>query len=287
MVSTERSILVLGLQNTGKSSYIGQVLLRLLARGENRLEITHSPPSGPYQTLLQDLTSGLPPQHTPSDVYAETPIQLRDRERGESLVITWPEYAGEQLRRLVEDREVAPHWVQMARNSDIWLLLVRPTLARLPDDTITRGIPPQATDQPTQSDDNVDYLSVQAQLIEALQILSFLRKSPIYYTRNRPVLGVMITAIDDVADRKAGEQPDTLFEQILPMLRQYIHTNWVPQARMVFGVSALGRELNPNEPDRSFQIQGPESHGYLVMPDGTETPDLTKALTLLLDQLRA
>ena len=286
----QRSVLVLGLSRAGKSSYIGQVLSRLHARSEGRLRAARSLPSGPYRDLLAELAAGIPPQHTPHGVYEETPLYLQDTLYDQTVEILWPEYAGEQLREIIDQRRVPRHWAERVAASDVWILFVRPTLVPLPEDSVTRGIPPQsgetgslvAASQP----ETHEWVSAQAQMIEGLQILSFLRQSTIQRRRRSPVLGVVVSAIDEIRVRESGTSPEKLLADHLPMLHEYVRANWMEDACMIVGVSALGRELDPNQPDEAFQIEGPENQGYLVLPDGLETRDLTLGLSLLLDRAR-
>jgi hypothetical protein len=43
----------------------------------------------------------------------------------------------------------------------------------------------------------------------------------------------------------------------------------------VYGLSSLGKTLRKDEPDDDYLNSGPEQFGYIVMPDGSRTPDLT------------
>ena len=48
------------------------------------------------------------------------------------------------------------------------------------------------------------------------------------------------------------------------------------------GLSALGRALSMEEADEEFAIRGPEDFGYVVLPDGKQSPDITLPIQRLM-----
>src|SRR5687767_8381467 len=109
--ATDRtSILVLGMEASGKSAYIGQVLGRIQRVKTSRLTATSVPTSlKPYLGVLDRLERGLPPEHTEAEAYSETPLVLEDSVLG-PIQLTWPEYAGEQVKDLLTTREISNAW---------------------------------------------------------------------------------------------------------------------------------------------------------------------------------
>jgi len=72
-----------------------------------------------------------------------------------------------------------------------------------------------------------------------------------------------------------------MLKRQLPMLSEFITTNW--SHPIILGLSALERPLDKTVPDEEYITRGPEQFGYIVLPDGKTTPDLTFPLTVLLE----
>jgi hypothetical protein len=63
-----------------------------------------------------------------------------------------------------------------------------------------------------------------------------------------------------------------LYEQ-LPMLTSFIEATW--RCPTIMGLSALERPLSQIETDRDYAIRGPEQFGFVILPDGARTIDIT------------
>lgn len=65
------------------------------------------------------------------------------------------------------------------------------------------------------------------------------------------------------------------------MLSSFIHNTWAKPG--VMGLSALGQALSPTAPNEEYSNLGPEQFGYVVLPDGLHSPDLTLPIQYLLN----
>ena len=65
------------------------------------------------------------------------------------------------------------------------------------------------------------------------------------------------------------------------MLKEFVEANW--QDALILGLSALGRSLSPRGRDMEYVARGPEHFGYVVTADGSEAPDLTLPIGMMLD----
>ena len=64
------------------------------------------------------------------------------------------------------------------------------------------------------------------------------------------------------------------------MFRDFVASNWEDSS--VLGLSALARALDKHKPDEDYLTQGSEQFGYVVLEDGTHSPDLTLPIRELL-----
>ena len=66
----------------------------------------------------------------------------------------------------------------------------------------------------------------------------------------------------------------------LPLLADFIASNW--DDALILGLSALGRALDKEQPDEDYIAKGSERFGYVVLEDGTHSPDLTLPIRTLI-----
>ena len=111
-----------------------------------------------------------------------------------------------------------------------------------------------------------------------LQVLLYLRGGGIGQVSNIPNLCILLSCWDELDQT---ESPATILERQLPMFSQFVSSNW--SNPIVMGLSALERPLDKAVPDEDYVTRGPEGFGYVVMPDGANTTDLTVPLSILLD----
>jgi hypothetical protein len=288
MSAAPESVLVLGATASGKSSCVGQLVLRTELARDGRLRAAKGLSSyGAIDPVLKHLQIGLAPGHTEHGTYEESTLTLEDRNTGGEVRIVWPEFAGEQVEALARDRIVSPEWAARVQSSDMWVVFVRVTHMFLPADSLSRRIAPVASGAaPTSAREEGMVLSGQARLIELLQLLTFVRGIGGVQPIRKPVLGIALSCYDEVPDT-TGRPPAEVLRERLPLVADFVQSTWAPEAHLVLGIAALGRSLDPIEPDVDFLTAGPETNGYLVLPDGQSTPDLTLAVSLLLDRARA
>jgi hypothetical protein len=63
------------------------------------------------------------------------------------------------------------------------------------------------------------------------------------------------------------------------MFAEFITANWKENRLLVYGLSSLGKSLNPEISDDEYLDKGPENFGYVVTSDGLHEKDLTYPLT--------
>jgi hypothetical protein len=122
----------------------------------------------------------------------------------------------------------------------------------------------------------------EAGLIELLQILLFMRRTGREARIHTPRLAVAITCWDESHTDKTVVAPTDELRQITPMLMNFLQGLWEPESLTVVGVSALGKALSKDADDEEFIDRGPHRQGFVVLPNGSKTDDLTWPLNKLL-----
>lgn len=271
-MASERKVVRLALfgeSDVGKSHFGGQLLLRLnTERCELRMHGAASNLTA-FDEVTQRLNEGVPAAHTPAAVYYESVWPVVDK-AGAVMDLSWPDYAGEQVRLLLDERRIPLEWQDRVQLADGWVLMVRPKYAKISEDILSRplndiGGPSQFVERSKRSP--------QSQLVELLQMLSYARRIGTN-TAQLPVLAVILSCWDEL-EQVAGKTPQEVFSERLPLLAAFVQNNWQPERLLVFGLSALEGPLSGDKPNEKFINQGPEHVGYVVLSNGESNPDLT------------
>ena len=155
-----------------------------------------------------------------------------------------------------------------------WLLLVRLQQTRVSEDICSR---PLCTLKGAGVENREVQVSDQARLIELLQMLIYIRGAISTEPLVSPRLCVLLGCWDELG---VDERPATVLEQRLPMFSSFVQTIWAEPS--VLGLSALERPLSPRDRDMEYASRGPEQFGYVVLPDGRRSTDLTLPIQRLL-----
>ena len=86
----------------------------------------------------------------------------------------------------------------------------------------------------------------------------------------KPRLTILLSCWDEL---ETTELPAELLASRLPMLWSFVRSNWASPT--VIGLSALERALSKTDADLEYAIRGPEEFGYVVLPNGAKSTDIT------------
>ena len=277
------NVLMLGLSDTGKTTFLAQLFGRMRA-SEGALRLREAPAD---ITTIRDayarLAEGLSVQHTTSDV-TELPLALPAvTPSGEHVEINMPDYAGESLARLVREHHIDDMWRGMLTSSDLWLLFVRleqfpevPDLLDKPAGAIIESRQKAAKDD-SRTKGSASDLPLDMQLVELMQVLLHERKARPRRRGNLPRLNVLLSCWDELGDTDRNVPP-ALSSRRIPLLYQFLTVTWPASMLQFLGVSAQGQDLSPNKPDQNYAESTPAANGYLVDPGGERTADLSAAI---------
>jgi hypothetical protein len=230
----------------------------------------------PIKAIIDQLARGMAGQHTHAGLNQEISFVVANEHQQTAL--TFPDYGGEQIRDLVLNRLVPQRWQQLITQSDEWLLLLRLDEIPVLEDITIRGFAnlDDLRRRATKERDE-GTMSSPAFYIELLQMLLFVKGRSAIDRILHPRLTVALSCWDTL-QLPAGTEPLAELRRFLPMLTTYLEAVWQPDSWRVCGLSSLGRHLDPEVADEDFVDDGPENAGYVVLPTGEHTPDLTRLI---------
>lgn len=273
------TILVLGGPKSGKTHYGAQLAIRLM-KGTDTIKYFQQPENLElFEEPMERLGRGRLADHTPVAVSKDVilPIEL---ENGERAKVVWPDYGGEQIQEMFRSRTMTTEWSERATAAQGWMLMVRPELFRATRDLLHR--PLKDFEPSNGATATIPDWVPEVALVEMLQMLLFARRCGREARISAPRLVVALTCWDELSLSDATTTPQHQLKQLTPMLANFIQGLWHPNCLTVVGVSALGKVLSTTSDDEDFIDLGPHRQGYVILPDGRRTEDLTWPLSKLL-----
>lgn len=271
-------LLILGGPHVGKTHYIGQLYLRLTHRvsaKNHALQMAVQPSDlTAINHIIQRLREGRSAEHTPSGFNEEISFTVTDR-HGHHIALTFPDYAGEQVRRIVSQYLISPRWQELITQSDEWLLFIRPDEIK-PLEDITNRLRSHLIEQRPRAKEALakGELSDAAFYIELLQMLRYVKGQSALAAVRQPRLTVALTCWDKLPDVAIMPRPADQLRNCLPFLANFLAVAWEPAALRILGLSSTETTLDPVTPNEDF-VDGPEQKGYVVLADGSHSRDLT------------
>ncbi len=273
MAKVSNSLLIIGGSLTGKTHYGGQMLGRL-RQGQCQVKMREAAEDiSLFEEVLSCLGQGITATHTPTDTYGNLTLPLEISGMGE-IDLVWPDYGGEQIKHIMEDRKLSKKWRQRIINSNGWFFFLRLDHIKSFEDITSRPWTDIKNDNTKEEPTDVSWSS-QAYFIELLQF--FLHAKGVG-TTNRiklPAICIFLSCWDEIRGVKKGTRPEELLKGKMPLFTDYINSAWNKDYITIFGLSSLGKALKKNDPDEEFINKGPEGRGYVISPEGEKLSDLT------------
>ncbi|MBK8265215.1 MAG: hypothetical protein IPK80_28280 [Nannocystis sp.] len=277
-------LVLLGGPNSGKTHFAGQLYGRLRRRpGVLRLRQNQGTPPdlSALEGVLGCLEEGRPAEHTSMEVWEEVYLPLVDA-RDHAIELRWPDYGGEQLNELFDQRSVREEWRSRLAKADGWVLLIRLN-AETPYPDALEELLLRTEGHVGGAERSVKW-DANARWVEILQILLHVAGLGTVTRLQRPRLAVLLSCYDELGESLAP--PRERLAKTLPLVSAFIESNWESSAVSIWGLSALGRALDRDSTDDTFIDEGPENQGWVVTPEGgPPDADLSKPLAWLLGVL--
>ena len=277
-------VLILGGFSAGKTHYGAQLLSRLYHR-RGELQLRQAAPNlSLFEAALTKLSEGMTSEHTSRDLYETLVIPTRNS-AGDQIDLVWPEYGGEQFDDIAKKRLIPPAWATRVLESNHWILVIRLMSIKSEYDFISRPLDILSMSSSTQASQESQKSSVawftQSSLIELMQVLLFVKGQSIVRRISEPKLLVLLSCWDEL-DVQIGERPRDILATYLPLFCRFLDVNWIPESLLTYGLSSLSKKLSSEVPDEEYKNKGPESFGYVVLPDGSQSSDLTLPIASIL-----
>lgn len=268
------SILLIGKPHSSKTVFLSQLYSKL-QKNKSKLKLYKSVDDlSPIAGAREALASGVEPQTTPSEksVKFYLPIQIAEKQ----VDLKCPEYGGEQVLSIVENRELNKEWKSSIQESDSWILFIRLNNINKPLDISDVTYSDQNNKYSKESVSDTEYkISDQSFFIELLQILLHAKGTDYHKVNNKLKLAVVLTCWDEMS---TNDKPYDVLQSQLPLLLDFLESNWDENYLNIVGLSAQGFSLTTPGNKEKYQIEGPEEFGYLVMPDGAQSNDITELI---------
>lgn len=282
MDTTINTILIIGGPNAGKTHFGGQLYGRLSTRTEH-YRIT-SPPDDLtiFHEVLDNLNEGKSSGHTHVTSHQTLELEIEDN-AGIKSVFSFPDYGGEQIRAIVNDRRVNKIWKEQIDKSNSWMLFIRLDEIKAIEDVVNRGLPDQDILKNRNEKSEPMSLSDTAFYTELLQILLFVKKVGIKQRITNPKLTLVLSCWDLLPDEDQVKLPREVLKEKLPGLFSFINGTWTDEAYRIIGLSSIEKSLSNNDSDLEFVKKGPENFGYMITESGEKEIDLTRTISAFID----
>jgi hypothetical protein len=278
----KKNILIIGMSKTGKTHFGGQLYGRLKT-GENEYSLRETPDDlSLFQDILDNLNQGLEGKHTDAKLHETVVLPVVSKSKVE-IDLIYPDYGGEQLRGMIEQRKVNMTWQKQIRNSTHWFLFVRLDLIENIVDVTTKFYQQIEEEKNVKTkDSNITDLPVESSAfyVELLQTFLHVKKlSP--QSSAKPRLTILLSCWDK-PNYPENTVPDRILEKKMPLFSHFVKSCWLDDSLAIVGLSSLSRDLNSKTPDNEFALEGPENFGYFINENGKDEPDLTILLNQVL-----
>lgn len=281
-VTNQNTIIIIGGPNAGKTHFGGQLYGRLQTK-KSRYKIT-SPPEDLtiFKEVLDNLNEGKSAGHTHANEHKTLELKL-ENSNGIGSTFSFPDYGGEQIKAIVNDRRLNLVWKEQVDKGNFWMLFIRPDEILPVEDIVNRNLPDHEVLKKRNSEPGPIALSEAAFYIELLQILLFAKKTSLKNRIETPKLTIVLSCWDLLTPDEIKLMPSDILRRKLPALSEFVESNWDKGSLQVMGLSSTGRTLSDKVSDMDFVKKGPENFGYIITTDGQNEQDLTLAISSFIE----
>lgn len=288
----DRTCFLIGMPSSGKTTYLVS-LANMLIMGEHEtlLSLKNCDSLEGMENIqkeIENFNQFQPVGRTLGTAGGWVKIPLLDSQ-GEKTWLRIPDLSGEVFRDLVKERRLKKDIVSQLRAADMLLFFLN-------IDTITPSgrIPPgeesaiaiiekdyekdvveSGKARSAETDVEKKRQVTQTDVVELLQCV-------LHLIKNRIKVKFVVSAWDSIEKQLAPEDqiPEKCIEKFLPLLFQFLHTNFDRIDGQVWGVSAQGFDFTNQEELEKQILDDIGNHARVITPDGEEIHDLTRLLLL-------
>jgi len=273
----ENNILIIGGPNAGKTHFGGQLYGRLNSRQFSFKISPHNRPTDLtiFQDVLNKLAEGKRAGHTEASANRSVELKIHD-ENDNEVTFAFPDYAGEQVKSLVENRRISSIWKDYIDKSSSWLLFIRLDEIQPLEDIINRGIPNPSELQKRKAETPPMRISDATFFVELIQLLLHAKRISILNKIFKPNLTVVLSCWDEL-NFPDNPLPSAVLQERLPFFYSFIKNNWMENSLSIIGLSSTEKTLT-DESDEDYLELTPINFGYFIDCKGNKQKDLTLSI---------
>lgn len=273
----KHNILIIGGPNTGKTHFGIQLYERINSR---QFEFKIDPQNRPsdlsiFEDGLKNIYNGKRAAHTEASANRSIELKITD-EKNSEVKLAFPDYAGEQITSIVDNRKVNDLWLDYIENSTSWVFFIRLKELTILEDIVNKGIPSAEEIQKRNSQPPPVKISEAAFYVELIQTLAYIKGLSTFSPIVQPNLTVVLSCWDEL-DLAEDQVPSTLLQERLPMLFDFLNNNWQNESLSIIGLSSTEKSLT-DDPDDDFMDKEPINFGFFVDKGGSRNKDLTSLI---------
>jgi hypothetical protein len=228
-----------------------------------------------FEDGLKNIYNGKRAAHTETGANRSIELIITD-EKSSEIKLAFPDYAGEQITSIVDNRKVNDLWKDYIENSTSWVLFIRLNELTPLEDIVNKGIPSAEEIQKRNSQPPPVKVSEAAFYVELLQTLAYIKGLSTFSPVSQPNLTVVLSCWDEL-NLPEDLIPSTLLQERLPMVFDFLNNNWQNESLSVIGLSSTEKSLT-DEPDEDFIEKEPINFGYFIDKSGKRQDDLTLSI---------
>lgn len=262
-------ILLIGKPHSGKTTFIGQLCARVEANNSALKLYKAVENLTPIIEATRALAKGEEVVTTPTDKSTVICLPLQHGEV--KIDLDCPDYGGEQVNHIIENREVDSKWADSIMQSENWILFIKPSDVTTSYDLSNKTIKPEVLGNG--NGDSEEYsVSDQSSFIELLEIFLHTKGQDSHFKNSTTKLTVVLTCWDEIT---TAITPKEELKKIFPLLLNFIETNWIESKVNILGLSSLGFSLKEKGNKIKYQESGSENFGFMLKSDGARDNDIT------------
>lgn len=276
---TEKSLILVGGPDTGKTNFLGRLWFAL--NSQKFLLVPETPPDDIkyVEDIGQHLLQGRFAARTDKEeAKREFNINVKSKDTDSLAKLNIPDVSGEMWKKAVDSLEIPRKWMSLIENSDGALLFVRvlSDLIVQPMDWVTskdllsNGFVEDSYELPTQ--------------ISLLELLRFLEENLGNKIDLRPKVAIIVSAWDLVNAEDATRGPAHYLEQQFPLFAGRLKDITKLDVK-IFGLSIFGGDFSIEEFRKKFFDNDFEDLASVVSENGSGELEVSNDVTYPIDWL--
>ncbi|PSH02584.1 MAG: hypothetical protein CXZ00_16700 [Acidobacteria bacterium] len=250
MTTTTRDILVMGLPEAGKTTFIAALWHTVSSKEVDAiLQMEYLQPSRDHlNEIAKRWRECVAVQRTIQGKERSVTMNLRTSDGARRFQVTLPDTSGEAFQRIFENRKWAASFEGLVNRSDALMFFVHPNslvspvridnvveeLVSIADGINVAGVEPPSGMPEQAVHWEASRAAAQSKILDLLQLVVQAKGS-------RPLKIVIVVSAWDLAENE-NLQPDNWIEKHAPLVWQFLNAHNKTRPFCVFGVSAQGRD---------------------------------------------